>query len=90
MHVASRIESGDDIGSGARSDGDGTPTDNDGEATGEGGDALTTRNAAASGRPSQRERVWQTYRAVLRRLFRSGTDWFRVSGAVSAGRIFLS
>ena len=84
MQMANRIESGDDIGLG-------TPMDNDGEAIREGGDAQTTHHAAVSGRPSQRDRVWQKYRAVLHRLCQSGTDWFRVSAEPALlGKIFLN
>lgn len=84
MQMANQIESGDDIGSD-------TPMDNDGEAIREGGDAHTTHHAAVSGRPSQRDRVRQKYRAVLHRLCQSGTDWFRVSAEPALlGEIFLS
>lgn len=77
LQMASRIESGDDIGSGARGDGGGTPMHNNGESIREGGDAHTARSVAVSGRQTQRDRVRQKYVAMLRRLFRSGTDWFR-------------
>ena len=79
MQMASRIESGHDIGSVARGDGGSTPTDRNGEAIREGGDDHTTHNTTSSGGQSQRDRVRRKYLEILHRLCRSGTDWFRVS-----------